>query len=106
MTCGVCLLPSTRYYRDACEPCNIARLRAAVEYIHAAEAIRLMTLPGSQDVGRHLRRRPPIGRDWLSHAINRLHYADAECVRLRLWPAERSTKKPPWFYGDERSNTA
>jgi hypothetical protein len=104
MTCLVCALPSTMLYRDACERCNTIRLRAAREFIHAAEAVRLMSRAGMRVTAQ--RRRPPIGRNRLEHAVNRLHRADQECVRLLLWPAERSTIRPPWFYGDERSNTA
>lgn len=91
MTCVVCDQPSTRFYRYACETCNTARLHAAREFIHAAEAIRLMVGFGTREVERRPRRLPPIGRrQRLEHAISRLHYASQECVRLKMWPAERS----------------
>lgn len=103
MICGVCGLPSTALYRDACERCNGDRLAAASEFIHAAEAVRLMSRAGAHIVAHH--RRPPKYRSPLEHAMHRLDAANIQCVRLKMWPAERSTRKPPWFYGDERSNT-
>lgn len=105
MTCIVCDQPSAKFYRYACETCNTSRLRAAREFIHAGEAIRLMVGFGTRETRPVPRRRPPTGRGRLERAISRLHYASMECVRLKMWPAERSTRKPPWFYGDERSNT-
>jgi len=98
MTCGVCNLYASALYRDACERCNTSRLHAAREFIRAAEPVRLMSRAGV----RVTTSRP---RSRLAHALVRLAEADARCVRLKMWPVERSTKRPPWFYGDERSNT-
>lgn len=104
MICVVCNLYASALYRGACERCNTARLCAAREFIHAAEALRVMTSVGIRAIPGY-RRRPPSRRGPIEHAMFRLGIANAECVRLRMWSAERSTKRPPWFYGDERSNT-
>jgi hypothetical protein len=100
--CTVCRLPSHLLYRGACERCNEMRLLAVREFIHATEATRLLGQLGITDA---YARRVRKGTRALERAIDRVRAADARCMQLRMWRSERSTRRPPWFYGDERSNT-
>lgn len=101
--CPVCRLPSKRLYRDACDECNRRRQSAAIEFIHAAEAVRLMSRAGARVTTTIHSRRHRNGH--VEHAIARLAKANSACIALGMWTAERSTRRPPWFYGDERSNS-
>ena len=104
MICIVCRRRVRTLYRGACEGCNLARLHAANEYIHAANMVRLMAGFGAT-VTTDGRRILPTGHGRFERALARLGYADRKCVRLKMWRPDRSTRRPPWFYGDERSNT-
>lgn len=103
MTCTVCRLPRPAVYLGACGQCNGLRLAAARTFSAAADAVRMVRALGAES--RAGRKRPPVGHEVLEHAVLRVDYASQECVRLGMWPAERFTRRPPWFYGDERSNT-
>jgi len=81
-----------------CVHCHVDRWQAAREYDHAAAEVRLYELLGAAGDSR-------AGRQALTAAIHRVQDADARCVELGMWPATRSTRRPLWFYGDERSNT-
>jgi hypothetical protein len=103
MACSVCCLPWPIVYLGACYRCNAMRLAAARTFVAAADAVRLARLLGAEPRTGH--KRPPTGHDVLERAVLRVDYADQQCVRLGMWSAARSTRRPPWFYGDERSNT-
>jgi hypothetical protein len=103
MTCSVCCLPWPIVYLGACVRCNELRLIAARAFVAASDAVRLARALGAESRAGH--RRPPRGHDVLERAVSRVDYANQECERLGMWSAVRSTRRPPWFYGDERSNT-
>lgn len=63
------------------DPCQRLRRAAAVEYIAAADEVRLLQQLGAAVPGH----RQPIWRGPLPRAIDRLKRADAECVRLKMW---------------------
>ena len=86
-----------------CVTCHRARLAAAHDYEMAAAEVRLWELLGAVPSGRG---KPPPGHSALAAAMRRVAEAEEKCIRLKIWPAERGTRRPPWFYGDERSNTA
>jgi hypothetical protein len=102
MTCAVCCLPWPVVYLGACTRCNALRLAAVRAFITASDAVRLARALGAESRAGH--KRPPRGHDVLERAVLRVDYASQECVRLGMWPSARSTRRPPWFYGDERSN--
>lgn len=101
--CLVCRGVAKRLWRGACYSCAIDRYNAAVEFIHAADAVRLLTEMGAKVSAE--RYRPPSSRHPLIRAMDRLHLADEGCIRLGMWSGTRSTRRSPWHYGDERSNT-
>jgi hypothetical protein len=80
-----------------CQDCHVARHRAAVEYEHAAAEVRLWEslLPGSI----YVKGKTPQA---ITAAMHRVRAADARCVALGMWPAERVTKHPSSYYGDDR----
>jgi hypothetical protein len=100
MTCSVCCLPWPIVYLNACARCNELRLSAARALVAASDAVRLARALGAEPQGLPARR-----HDVLERAVSRVDYANQECERLGMWSAARSTRRPPWFYGDERSNT-
>lgn len=103
--CPVCRAYATALYQGACWLCAIKRYDAVLVFIRAADQVREMGKMGATITAD--KRRAPGGRPHhpLTLALDRLARADAECVRLGLWKSERTTRRPPWFYGDERSNT-
>jgi hypothetical protein len=85
-----------------CVSCHLARRAAAHEYDLAAAEVRLWDMLGAATKGPG---HSAAGASALSAAIRRVSAADELCIRLKIWSAARSTRRPSWFYGDERSNT-
>lgn len=100
--CPVCGERYATPWRGTCHPCAVERYAAVVEFVQAAEAVRYLKRIGVEIPTSGLYHVAPNVAHPLTHAIARMNAADAECVRLGLWKAERKTRKPPWHYGDER----
>lgn len=61
--------------------CQRLRQAAALEYIRAADEVRLLQYLGATVPAGRM----PIWRGPLPRAIDRLKLAGAECVRLKMW---------------------
>jgi hypothetical protein len=68
-----------------CDDCQSNRMEAAQEYENAVAQVRLVAAMG----GRWSNTRPPVIHPALAEAVQRRNAADAWCVRLKMWPADR-----------------
>lgn len=76
-----------------CVDCHLTRFRAVHEYERAADEARLLAhmFPPPYVLGQI-----PMP---VAAAMKRVQAADERCVELGMWSAERTTKRPPSFYG-------
>jgi hypothetical protein len=82
-----------------CDPCQRARYAAALEYERAVSEVRMLS-----DFGAVLGNRThgmTRNNQILYQATHRLRAADAECVRLGMWPA--AALAPAKLYREERA---
>lgn len=69
--------------------CQRARFEAAIEYENAAAELRLVMELGAD----WTRKRATSAHPALRYARWRLRKAEAECVRLKMWPATRPARE-------------
>lgn len=85
-----------------CDPCSRLRITAAVDYIRAADAVRVLAKVG---IGWEIRGGfYPDQSNGFAALLERVKTAEHRCEELKMWPRHGGTKRPPWFYGDERGN--
>lgn len=91
MSCGIC------------DSCQRLRQAAALDYMRAADEVRILDSLGVRWAvlsGVRPQIHSPFAR-----MLDRVKDAERRCVELKMWPDSWTTKRPPLFYGDERSNT-
>jgi hypothetical protein len=80
-----------------CDRCQRRRHAAAVEYLRASDAVRLMQQLGAARLTSGIWHCPPTMGTAFDRAVQRVQAADAACIALKMWPASRA--------GIERSTT-
>lgn len=83
---------SRQIFNGICDPCQRDRYDAAVQYERAAHSVRLAIMlgaPQSQQGAYH----PAI-----QQALFRVESADLRCIKLKMWPATRTTRRPSGYY--------
>jgi hypothetical protein len=72
-------------WNGMCDPCQRDRQAAALAYMSAAETVRVVTQMFA-DAGQT----PPSGQQSvLTPMRDRMRSAEARCVELKMWPADR-----------------
>jgi hypothetical protein len=74
-----------------CDGCQHKRLAAAIEYEQAANQVALVVALGAS--WSRSGRGQPVEHTALTQASKRLRKADARCVELLMWSAERITDR-------------